>query len=57
MNHLVILAEDYTLRSSDKQKLKGYIKMWKNSKVLLGSAVFAEIPKDGWNPQCSAIKM
>ena len=33
------------MKSSDKQKLKGYIKVWKNSKVLLGCAVFAKILK------------
>ena len=45
MNHLVALTEDCTVKSSDKQKLKGYIKVWKNAKVLLGCAVFAEILK------------
>ena len=45
MNHLVALTEDRTVKSSDKQKLKGYIKVWKNAKVLLGCAVFAEILK------------
>ena len=45
MNHLIALTEDHTVKSSDKQKLEGYIKVWKNSKVLLGCAVFAEILK------------
>ena len=40
MNHLVTLTEDCTVKSSDKQKLKGYIKVWKNSKVLLGSSLY-----------------
>ena len=45
MNHLVELTEDHTVKSNDKQKLKGYIKVWKNAKVLLGCTVFAEILK------------
>ena len=45
INHLVALTEDHTVKSSDKQKLKGYVKVWKNAKVLLGCAVFAEILK------------
>ena len=45
MNHLVELTEDCTVKSNDKQKLKGYIKVWKNAKVMLGCAVFAEILK------------
>ena len=45
MNHLVALTENRTVKSSDKQKLKGYIKVWKNAKVLHGCAVFAEILK------------
>ena len=45
MNHLVALTEDRTVKSSDKQKLKGYIKVWKNAKILLSCAVFAEILK------------
>jgi len=45
MNHLVALTEDCTVRSSDKQKLKGYIKIWKNTKVLPGCAFFAKILK------------
>ena len=45
MNHLVALTKDCTVKASDKQKLKGYIKVWKNPKVLLGCAVFAKILK------------
>ena len=45
MNHLVSLTEDRTVKATDKQKLKGYIKVWKNANVLLGCGVFAEILK------------
>jgi len=45
MNHLVSLTEDRTVKATDKQKLKGYIKMWKNAKVLLGCGIFFEILK------------
>ena len=34
MNHLVSLTEDRTVKATDKQKLKGYIKLWKNANVL-----------------------
>ena len=33
MNHLVSLTEDHTVKATDKQKLKGYIKQWKNADI------------------------
>ena len=38
--HLITLTEDASTKATDKQKLKGYVKNWTNSKVLLGCAVF-----------------
>ena len=38
--HLVALTEDSSVTSSSRQKLKGYIMRWHNSKVILGCAIF-----------------
>ena len=47
MNHLVALIEDpsSTMKAVDKQKLKGFVKKWKDGKILLGCAVFHDILK------------
>ena len=45
LNHLISLTEDPTTKSDDKQKLKGYISKWRESKILLGCAVFHDIIK------------
>jgi hypothetical protein len=40
MNRLITLSEDSTLKAVDRQKLKGYIKKWHESKIVLGCAFF-----------------
>ena len=45
LNHLVALIEDPKTKLVDRQKLKGYVTKWKDSKVLLGCAVFHDILK------------
>ena len=40
INHMISLAEDPTTKAADKQKLKGYIKKWRDGKLLLGFALF-----------------
>lgn len=45
LNHLIALIEDPTTKSVDKQKLKGYVTQWRDSKVLLGCAVFHDVLK------------
>ena len=47
LNHLTTLVGDSSqrLHSLDRQKLKGYVKKWRDSKILLGCAVFHDILK------------
>ena len=43
--HLTTMSEDSSVKAVDRQKLKGYVKKWRNSKYLLGSALFHDILK------------
>lgn len=43
LNHLCSLTEDASTKPADKQKLKGYINKWKDSKILFGCAFFHDI--------------
>lgn len=45
INHMISSAEDPTTKAADKQKLKGYIKKWRDGKLLLGFALFHDILK------------
>lgn len=45
LSHLTALTEDASVKSSDRQKLKGYILKWRNAKVLLGCAFFHDLLK------------
>jgi hypothetical protein len=45
LNHLTTLTEDPTTKPADKQKLKGYITKWRDSRILLGCAFFHDILK------------
>ena len=38
--HLISLTEDPKVKSIDKQKLKGYISKWHDSKIILSCAFF-----------------
>lgn len=40
LSHLCALVEDPSVKAVDKQKLKGYILKWQDSKMLLGCAYF-----------------
>ena len=44
-NHLANLSEDPTVKSVDRQKLKGYLLQWQNAKLLLGGAFFYDLLK------------
>lgn len=44
-NHLANLSEDPTVKSVDRQKLKGYLLQWQNAKLLLGCAFFYDLLK------------
>ena len=45
LSHLCMLTEDPDVRSVDKQKIKGYLLRWRESKMLLGSAFFHDLLK------------
>ena len=41
--HLITLVEDKTLKSSDRQRLKGYLLKWTNGRILMGCALYTGI--------------
>ena len=43
ISHLTALVEDPGVRSTHKQKLKGYIKKWQKIKILIGYAFFNDL--------------
>ena len=45
ISHLMMLIEDPKVKSTDKAKLHGYLKKWKNFKVLVGCACFSDLLK------------
>ena len=45
LSHLITLTEDTTLKAVDRQKLKGYVLRWQESKVLLACAFFHDLLK------------
>ena len=45
ITHLIALVEDPALKSIDRAKLNGYLRLWKQSKVLVGCAMYVEVLK------------
>ena len=45
LNHLAILSEDPTIKSTNRQKLKGYLLQWHSAKMLFGCALFHDLLK------------
>lgn len=43
INHLSALAEDKTVKTVDRQRLKGYVTKWRDGQVLLGCALYVDI--------------
>ena len=43
LNHLVSLSQDKTIKSVDRQKLKGYVFKWRNSRIIMGCAMYIDI--------------
>ncbi len=43
--HLTSLASDSTVKPDDQAKLKGYLRKWKEPKVLISTALFIEVLK------------
>ena len=42
---MTALSEDQTIRSTDRARLKGYLKTWKQSKMLIGAAMYVDVLK------------
>ena len=36
LSHMINLTEDSSVKSVDRQKIKGYVLQWQDAKVLLG---------------------
>ena len=45
LNHFTMLSQDKSIKSADREKLKGYVLRWRKLKVLLGYAFFHDILK------------
>ena len=45
VNHVTTLAEDNSIKSTDRARLTGYLKKWKQSKVLIGTAMYVDALK------------
>ena len=45
LNHLSALVEDHSINSSDRARLRGYIHMWKQAKMLIGAAMYVDLLK------------
>ena len=45
LNHVTTLAEDRSIKSTDRARLQGYLKKWKQSKVLIGAAMYVDVLK------------
>ena len=45
LSHIIALTEDSSTTPADKPKLKGYVTKWRESKTLIGCAVFHDILK------------
>lgn len=43
LNHLTALIEDKTIKSTDRQKLKGYLLKWRDGRILMGCAFYTDI--------------
>ena len=43
--HLVAMTEDASIKSTDRQKLKGYLVKWRDAKFVIGCALFNDILK------------
>ena len=45
LHHLTALAEDQSIKSTDRSRLKGYVSKWKQSRVLIGAAMYVDVLK------------
>lgn len=45
ITHINALIEDTSINCSDRDRLKGYLRKWKQPKVLIGTALYVEVLK------------
>ena len=45
IHHLTTLAKDQSMKSTDRSRLKGYVMKWKQSRVLIGAAMYVDVLK------------
>ena len=45
INHMIALSDDKSLKSTDRARLKGYIHKWKQSRMLIGAAMYVDALK------------
>lgn len=45
INHLIALIEDPAVKGGDKARLRGYLKRWSDSRMLIGCALYIEVLK------------
>ena len=45
VNHLSALVEDKTMKSTDRQRLRGYLLKWREGRMLLGCALYVDVLK------------
>lgn len=45
LNHVTALVEDQMIQSTDRARLEGYLKKWKQSNVLIGAAMYVDVLK------------
>ena len=43
LHHLRVLSEDKSIKSVDRQRLKGYLLKWRQAKMLVGSALYIDV--------------
>ena len=43
LSHMIAMTEDTSLKPVDRQKVKGYVLEWQDSKILLGCALFHDL--------------
>ena len=53
LSKVIILAEDQTIQSTDQAHLKGYLKKWMQSKMLIGAAMYVDMLKALPSPHSS----
>ena len=45
IGHLSALVPDLSVNGSDRARLNGYIKKWSQAKILVGTAMYEDVPK------------